>query len=139
MAALTILEMFPDKLLFGNRPAEHVLGRAAVMSSTSLSTALLNQVFVVLGEEIGFCGFFVGKGMNVFPFWPVALLSADVFAAAHLAAGPAAVVAWDLGRLFLDGALFALLYRKTGNCLTSGIPHFIGNMLGYFLAPIPFA
>ena len=139
MAALTVMEMLLDKLLFGNQLAEHVLGRAAIMSSSSLSTVLLNQVFIVLGEEIGFRGFFLGKGMKVFPFWPAALVSAAVFAAAHFTAGPAAIVACDLIQVFIDGVLFALLYRKTGNCLISCIPHFAGNMLGYFLLPVIFA
>ncbi len=139
MAALTVLELFLDKLLFGNRLVEHVLGRATIMSSTDLATVLINQVFVVLGEEIGFRGFFVGKGMKVFPFWPTALVSAAVFAAAHLSAGPVAIVACDLIQIFIDGVLFALLYRKTGNCLISCIPHFVGNMLGYFLVPVIFA
>ena len=139
MAVLTILEMFLDKLLLGNRLAEHVLERAAIMSSSSLGTVLLNQVFIVLGEEIGFRGFFVGKGMKVFPFWPTALVSAAVFAAAHYTAGPAAVIACDLIPILIDAVLFALLYRKTGNCLISCIPHFVGNMLGYFLLPVIFA
>ena len=139
MAVLTVVELFLDKLLFGSQLVEHVLGRAAIMSSTSLATVLLNQVFIVLGEEIGFRGFFVGKGMKVFPFWLTALVSAAVFAAAHLTAGPAAVVACDLIQIFIDGILYALLYRKTGNCLISCIPHFIGNMVGYFLIPVIFA
>ena len=56
-----------------------------------------------------------------------------------ITAGPAAVVACDLIQIFIDGVLFALLYRKTGNCLISCIPHFVGNMLGYFLVPVIFA
>lgn len=139
MAVLTILEMFLDKLLFGKQLVEHVLSRATIMSSTSVATVLLNQVFVVLGEEIGFRGFFVGKGMKIFPFWLVALVSAAVFAIAHLTAGPAAVVACDIIQIFIDGVLYALLYRRTGNCLISCIPHFAGNMLGYFLLPVIFA
>ncbi len=139
MMALTVLEMFLAKQLFGNALAEHVLGRAAVMSSTSVATVLLNQVFVVLGEEIGFRGFFVGKGKKLLPFWLVALLSAAVFAAAHYAAGEGVIVAWDLGGIFIDAVLFALIYHKSGNCLISCIPHFCNNMLGYFLVPIIFA
>ena len=137
--ALTVVEMFLTKLLLGNALVEHVLGRAAVMSSTSLATVLLNQVFVVLGEEIGFRGFFVGKGEKLLPFWPVALVSAAVFAAAHYAAGEGVVVALDLGQIFIDAVLFALIYHKSGNCLISCIPHFCNNMLGYFLVPILFA
>ena len=139
MIALTLLEMFLSKHLFGNALTEHVLERAGIMSSTSIVTVLLNQVFVVLGEEIGFRGFFVGKGEKVLPFFPVALVSSVVFAAAHYAAGNGVIVAWDLGEIFIDAVLYALIYRKSGNCLVSCIPHFCNNMLGYFLVPIIFA
>ena len=138
MIVLTLLEMFLAKRLFGNALAEHVLERAGIMSSTSIAAVLLNQVFVVLGEEIGFRGFFVGKGEKILPFWPVALFSAVVFAAAHYAAGKGVIVAWDLGEVFIDAVLYALIYRKSGNCLISCIPHFCNNMLGYFLVPIIF-
>lgn len=137
--ALTPLEMFLTRRLFGNALAEHVLARASIMSSASIATVLLNQVLVVLGEEIGFRGFFVGKGEKLLPFWPVALVSAVVFAAAHYAAGDGAIVAWDLGEIFIDAVLYALIYHRSGNCLISCIPHFCSNMLGYFLVPIVFA
>ena len=139
MAALTVFELFLDKLLFGNELIEHVLGRASIMAETSLITVLINQIFVVLGEEIGFRGFFLGKGMKLMLFWPAALISAAVFALAHLTSGPAAIVACDLGQIFIDAVLYAVLYRKTGNCLISCIPHFAGNMIGYFLMPLIFA
>jgi len=99
---------------------------------------LLSQIVSVLGEEIEFRAFFVGKGMKRFSFWPVALVGAVLFAAAHYAAGPAGIVAWDLGGIFIDAVLFAILYRRTGNCLISFIPHFLNNMIGFFLVPILF-
>ena len=43
-----------------------------------------------------------------------------------------------LGSILIDAVLFAVLYRKTGNCLISFIPHFGGNMLGFFLVPVIF-
>jgi membrane protease YdiL (CAAX protease family) len=82
--------------------------------------------------------FFVGKGMKRFSFWPAAIVGAVLFAAAHYAAGAPGIVAWDLGGIFIDAILFAILYRKTGNCLISFIPHFLNNMIGFFLVPILF-
>ncbi|MBQ6256370.1 MAG: hypothetical protein IJJ60_07265 [Clostridia bacterium] len=41
-------------------------------------------------------------------------------------------------KMLLDKLLFALVYRKTGNCLISCISYFVGNMLGYFLVPLIF-
>jgi membrane protease YdiL (CAAX protease family) len=76
--------------------------------------------------------------MKQFSFWPVAIAGAVVFAAAHYAAGPAGIVCWDLGAIFIDAILFAILYRKTGNCLISFIPHFLSNMIGFFLVPVMF-
>ncbi|MBQ4375557.1 MAG: CPBP family intramembrane metalloprotease, partial [Erysipelotrichales bacterium] len=83
--------------------------------------------------------FFVGKGMKRFSFWPAAIVGAVLFAAAHYTAGAAGIVARDLGGIFIDAILFAILYRKTGNCLISFIPHFVSNMLGFFLVPVIFA
>ena len=67
------------------------------------------------------------------------IAAAVIHAAAHYAAGAAGIVAWDLGSIFVDAILFALLYRKTGNCLISFVPHFLNNMIGFFLVPLIFA
>ena len=103
-----------------------------------LPLLLFNQIVSVLGEEIEFRAFFVGKGMKRFSFWPVAIAGAVIFAAAHYAAGPAGIVARDLAGIFIDAILFAILYRKTGNCLISFVPHFLNNMIGFFLVPLLF-
>ena len=139
MIALTLVELVIAKLLFGNALAEHVTGRASFMTSTNVLAVVLNQVFVVLGEEIGFRGFLVGKGEKILSFRMAALVSAVLFAAAHYAPGNGIIVAWDLGEIFLDAILFAMLYQRSGNCLITCIPHFCGNMLGYILLPVLFA
>ena len=55
------------------------------------------------------------------------------------AAGSVGIVAWDLGSIFVDAILFAILYRKTVNCLISFVPHFLCNMPGFFPVPVLFA
>lgn len=138
MLVLSPAEMLLSKAVFGSAYVEHVLGRIDVPGLDQLPLLLFTQVVSVLGEEIEFRAFFVGKGMRRFPFWPVAIAGAVLFAAAHYAAGPAGIVAWDLGAIFIDAILFAILYRKTGNCLISFVPHFLNNMIGFFLVPILF-
>ena len=130
--------MLLSKAVFGRAYIDHVLGRISVPSLDQLPLLLFSQIVSVLGEEIEFRAFFVGKGMKRFPFWPVAVAGAVLFAAAHYAAGPAGIVAWDLGGIFFDAILFAVLYRRTGNCLISFIPHFLNNMIGFFLVPVMF-
>ncbi len=138
MLLLSPAEMLLSKVFFGNAYVEHVLGRVSVPDLSQLPLLILSQVFTVVGEEIGFRAFFVGKGMKKFPFWPVALLSAVLFAAAHFASGAPAVVAWDLGLIFIDAILFAVLFKRSGNCLTTAIPHFLNNMIGFLLVPVLF-
>ena len=138
MLVLSPGEMLLTKAVFGSAYIDHVLGRVNVPGLDQLPLLLFNQIVSVLGEEIEFRAFFVGKGMKRFSFWPVAIAGAVFFAAAHYAAGPAGIVAWDLGSIFIDAILFAILYRKTGNCLISFIPHFLNNMIGFFLVPILF-
>ena len=138
MLVLSPAEMLLSKAVFGSAYIEHVLGRITVPSLDQLPLLLFSQVVSVLGEEIEYRAFFVGKGMKHFSFWPVAVAGAVLFAAAHYAAGPAGIVAWDLGAIFIDAILFAILYRRTGNCLISFVPHFLNNMIGFFLVPILF-
>ncbi|MBQ6116625.1 MAG: CPBP family intramembrane metalloprotease [Oscillospiraceae bacterium] len=138
MLVLSPAEMLLSKAVFGNAYIDHVLGRVNVPGLDQLPLLLFNQIVSVLGEEIEFRAFFVGKGMKRFSFWPAAVAGAVLFAAAHYAAGAAGIVAWDLGGIFIDAILFAILYRRTGNCLISFIPHFLNNMIGFFLVPILF-
>ncbi len=138
MLLLSPAEMFLSKAVFGSAYIDHVLGRVNVPGLDQLPLLLFNQIVSVLGEEIEFRAFFVGKGMKRFSFWPAAIAGAVLFAAAHYAAGAAGIVAWDLGGIFIDAILFAILFRRTGNCLISFIPHFLNNMIGFFLVPILF-
>ena len=138
MLVLSPAEMLLSKAVFGSAYIDHVLGRINVPGPDQLPLLLFSQIVSVLGEEIEFRAFFVGKGMKRFSFWPVAVAGAVLFAAAHYAAGAAGIVAWDLGGIFIDAILFAVLYRRTGNCLISFIPHFLNNMIGFFLVPVMF-
>ena len=138
LLVLSPVEMLLSKTVFGSAYIDHVLGRVNVPGLDQLPLLLFSQIVSVLGEEIEFRAFFVGKGMKRFSFWPVAIAGAVIFAAAHYAAGPAGIVAWDLAGIFIDAILFAILYRRTGNCLISFIPHFLNNMIGFFLVPILF-
>ena len=138
MIVLSPVEMLLSKVVFDSASIEHVLGRIDVPGLDQLPLLLISQIVSVLGEEIEYRAFFVGKGMKRFSFWPVAVAGAVLFAAAHYAAGPAGIVAWDMGAIFIDAILFAILYRRTGNCLISFVPHFLNNMIGFFLVPVLF-
>ncbi len=138
MLVLSPAEMLLSKAVFGSAYIDHVLGRISVPGLDQLPLLLFSQIVSVLGEEIEYRAFFVGKGMKRFSFWPAAVAGAILFAAAHYAAGAAGIVAWDLGGIFIDAILFAILYRRTGNCLISFIPHFLNNMIGFFLVPVLF-
>ena len=138
LLVLSPVEMLLSKAVFGSAYIDHVLGRVNVPGLDQLPLLLFSQIVSVLGEEIEFRAFFVGKGMKRFSFWPLAIAGAVLFAAAHYTAGSTGIVAWDLGGIFIDAILFAILYRKTGNCLISFVPHFLNNMIGFFLVPILF-
>ena len=138
MLVLSPAEMLLSRSMFGRAYIDHVLGRVNMPGLDQLPLLLFNQIASVLGEEIEFRAFFVGKGMKRFPFWPVAIAGAVLFAAAHFTAGAAGIVAFDLGGIFISAILYAILYRRTENCLISFIPHFLNNMIGFFLVPILF-
>ena len=138
MLVLTPAQMLLSKAVFGRAYIDHVLGRVNMPGLDQLPLLLFNQTVAVLGEEIEFRAFFVGKGMKHLPFWPLTAVSAVLFAAAHFVTGAPGIVAWDLGGILIDAILFAILYRKTVNCLICFVPHFLNNMIGFFLVPILF-
>ena len=88
---------------------------------------LCSIIFAALGEEIAFRGFFVGKGMKRFPFWLCTVVSSVAFAAGHIAVGNAGLVAYDIATVFIDSMIYAMVYRRSGNCLMSTISHTLCN------------
>lgn len=115
-------------LIFSSDFVSHVMGRAGSMLSFDKILLLTVQVIIAaLGEEIAFRGFFVGKAMKIFPFWPCAVVSSIVFAAGHIAPGNVALVVYDVAAIFIDSILYTMVYRKSGNCLISTISHIFSN------------
>lgn len=122
------------KLLFGNGYVDHVLSRTdSVLSFEQISVLIGQLVTGAFGEEIAFRGFFVGKGMKIFPFQACMLLSSFLFSIAHYAPGDPMIVAYDLIGIFIDALIYSMIYKKTGNCVISVIAHFLLNLIGLVL------
>lgn len=130
-----VATLMVGNMLFSGEFVSHVMGRTGSMLSFDRVALLIGQVILAaLGEEIAFRGFFVGKAMKLFPFWPCALISSVVFAAGHIAVGNVGIVAYDIMTIFIDSILYAIVYRKSGNCLASTISHIFCNAVGIAVA-----
>lgn len=126
-----VATLMVGNMLFSGEFVSHVMGRTGSMLSFDRTALLIGQVILAaLGEEIAFRGFFVGKAMKLFPFWPCALISSVVFAAGHIAVGNIGIVAYDIVTIFIDSILYSIVYRKSGNCLASTISHILCNAAG---------
>ncbi len=134
---ITVAEVVCGKLFFENpyrEYCEHVIGRTSLeMSFSNALTWGLTSMVSVLGEEIAFRGFLLGKGSKVLPKGVCLLGSAVLFALAHIATGNSTIVFYDLFGIFIDAILFGLAFRKSGNCLVSFIPHCLNNFVGLLL------
>ena len=97
--------------LFGDGYVNHVLGRTgSILSFDKIGLFVIQLFFAALGEEIAFRGFFVGKGMKLFPYWLCAVVSSAVFAAAHIAVGNLGVVVYDVAAIFIDSLIYIDAY-----------------------------
>ena len=115
-------------ILFGDQYVNHVLGRTdSVLCFEQISLLIVQMVVAALGEEIAFRGFFVGKGMKLFPFWLCTVVSSAVFAAAHIAVGNIGVVVFDIVGIFIDSLIYSIIFKKTDNCLISTVAHLLCN------------
>ena len=121
-------------LIFGRGFVDHVLGRTSSILSFGQIPLLIGQVILAAwGEEIAFRGFFVGKAMKKYPFWLCAVVSSVAFAAGHIAVGNAALVMFDIATIFIDSILYAIIYRRSGNCMISTFSHILCNGVGIAL------
>lgn len=125
-----IATLVVGNLIFGGEFVAHVMGRAGSILSFDKAVLLTGQVIIAaFGEEIAYRGFFLGKGMKVFPFWICAVVSSLTFAAGHIAAGNIEIVVYDVATVFIDSLIFSVIYRKSGNCVISTFSHILGNAI----------
>lgn len=123
-----IVTLVVGDLIFSGEFAAHVMGRTSPILSFDKTALLIGQVIVAaFGEEIAYRGFFLGKGMKIFPFWLCAAVSSLAFAAGHIAAGDIGLVAYDVAAVFIDSLIFSVIYHKSGNCVISTLSHILGN------------
>ena len=123
-----IATLIVGDLIFGRAFVDHVLGRTSAILSFDQIPLLVGQVILAaFGEEIAFRGFFVGKAMKLHPFWLCAVVSSIVFAAGHIAVGAVWLVIFDIATIFIDSILYAIIYRRSENCLISTFSHILCN------------
>lgn len=118
-------------LIFSGKFSAHIIGRTDSMLSFNKIPLLIFQVIIAaLGEEIAWRGFFVGKGMKILPFWLCAIVSSVLFSVGHISSGSFALVFYDISTIFIDSLIYALVYKKSQNCLISTAAHILCNAAG---------
>ena len=125
-----IVTLVVGNLMFSGEFVVHVMGRTSSILSFDKIALLIGQVIIAAcGEEIAYRGFFLGKGMKIFPFWFCAVVSSLAFAAGHIATGDMGIVVYDIAAVFIDSLIFSVIYHKSGNCVISTFSHILGNAI----------
>lgn len=126
-----IATLLVGDLIFDGGFSAHIIGRTeSMLSFDKLKPLIFTVIVAALGEEIAWRGFFVGKSMRFMPFWISALISSVLFAGGHIATGNFMLVAYDIFTIFIDSLIYALIYKKSGNCLISTFSHILCNATG---------
>lgn len=121
-----------SNVLFGDQYVSHVLERTSdIFTFDQIFFLILQLIFPAFAEEIAFRGFFIGKGMKLFPYWLCVVVFSAIFALAHLAAGNIGILVFDIVGIFIDGLIYATIFKKTGNCVISTIAHILCNVSGF--------
>ena len=131
-----IVTMAAGNLMFSGEYVSHLIGRTSSVGLSLDQAALLvgQVVLAAFGEEIAYRGFFLGKGMKLFPFWICAVASSVVFAAGHIAPGNIGIVLYDVAGVWIDSLIFSVIYYKSGNCVISTLSHILGNAVSLAIA-----
>ncbi|MGT2704693.1 CPBP family intramembrane glutamic endopeptidase [Streptococcus rubneri] len=129
--ATAIVSVVIGDIIFNGMYSAHVIGRTDTMLSYNKIPLLTIQIVIAaLVEEIAWRGFFLGKAIKFFPFWVCAFMSALLFAIAHIAIGNFGLVFYDVFTIFIDSIIYAIIYKKTGNCLITTVSHILCNVAG---------
>ena len=129
-----VVTLIIGDLVFKGAFTSHIVGRTDSMLSFDKIPLLMVQVIIAaLGEEIAWRGFFLGKSMTIFPFWLCAIVSSLLFAIAYISSGSVGLVSYDIFMIFVDSIIYAMIYKKSGNCLISTLSHILGNATGILL------
>lgn len=127
----SIATLVVGDFIFNGSFSAHVVRRTDSM--LSFNKLLLLAIQIIIGaftEEIAWRGFFLGKSMRIFSFWPCALASSVLFAVGHIAVGNFGIVLYDVVTIFIDSMIYALIYKKSTNCVISTVAHILCNATG---------
>lgn len=107
----------------------HIISRVdGVLSFDKLAILIPQLLIFALGEEIAWRALFQKLSAKYMPFTPALLLTSLLFAIGHAAEGSTTVVLYDLLFVFLNSAVYGLVFRKTDNAYVSTISHFLSNL-----------
>lgn len=96
----------------------------------AVTAVVLVVVVTPLTEEMMFRGAVFGGLRERYGFWPAALISSAIFAAAHM--NP-----WSMVCTFMIAMFYALLFEKTGSLVYSMIGHGINNLIAVLCLILP--
>ena len=112
---------------------EHIKYRISFVTSSELMKTILLMGVMTLGEEIAWRAFFQKQTTKKIRYIFSIILTSILFALGHYSSGNFAVVAYDLLFVFIDSALFGLVFKETNNAWCSWIPHFLADVLALFI------
>jgi len=105
-------------LIFGNPEQDDIAGELGPF----WSQILLIVILAPISEEVCFRGMLFGGSRTRLPLWAAAIGAGLIFGALHYSTGITAVP-----QLMVLGALFAVVYEKTGSIWPAIIFHLINN------------
>ena len=113
---------------------EHVMDRVEPMLHMGTMFILIPQLLLLaFGEELAFRGFAQEKLSTILNPKIAIIAVSLLFAVAHLSTGPAGVVMYDIGFVFIDSILYGVLFLKTRNVYITTLAHFLANVIGIYI------
>ena len=130
---MNFLVIFIAKLILPSY-IDHVVTRSVGMLTINNSPILIIQLlFLALGEEIAWRGFFQNQLDSFMTYIPTILITSTLFSLGHLTSGPLIIVAYDLLFIFINSLIYGVVFRKTNSIWMSTISHFAANLFAIIM------
>lgn len=112
---------------------EHVRARLPFDDGMSWAVLLPVLAISILGEELTYRSLFQGRLAPFIGGAASIVVVSLLFGLAHFSPGPAAVLAVDLGLVFVDSILYGVIYARSNNLVLAWAAHLLGDIVGLVL------
>jgi len=108
---------------------EHIRARLPFGEGIGWGSLIPALAISILMEELTYRALLQGRLTPFVGVQTAIVITSLIFGLAHFSPGPTAIVAIDIGLVFIDSILYGLIYARSGNLIVAWAAHLLGDII----------